>query len=487
MLARFHTILQQFCKIDSSKLVLVGVSGGPDSQVLLHILRRLDYTVLAAHLDHRLRPESEADLRFVEQTASSLGVRFVSASEDVKAYADENVLSIEEAARILRYRFLFNQATLNSAQAVIVAHTADDQVETVLMHLLRGSGLSGLQGMAYRSIPNPWSNDTPLVRPMLGVWREEIMAYSQENDLSTIEDLSNQDVVFFRNRIRRQLIPYLETYNPGVRRTVWRMSQALRGDNELLEKLVDVAWQECKIDQGTAFLAFSARRFSEQDPAVQRRLARRGYAFLRPGLRDIDFDMVEAVLSFLNQPSASRRRDLGAGLLISLEGDKLWLTGWEADLPAGDWPQLPPTAGGCKSYPVRENEKLRINDDWVLVSVLVESVEAALGAALANPDPFQAWLDSDSLEFPLDLRCRLPGERFKPVGMGGRSVKLSDLMTNLKIPRRARRLWPVLTSAAEIAWIPGHRVGHLFRITHSTQKVLHLHLKRAHIDSTGAS
>jgi tRNA(Ile)-lysidine synthase len=487
MLARFHTILQQFCKIDSSKLVLVGVSGGPDSLALLHILSRLDYPVLTAHLDHRLRPDSEIDLRFVEQAAASLGVGFVSGSEDVKAYADENVLSIEEAARILRYRFLFTHAAKNSAQAVMVGHTADDQVETVLMHLLRGSGLAGLQGMDYCSLPNPWSKDIPLVRPMLGVWREEIMAYCQENDLSPIEDLSNQDIVFYRNRIRRRLIPYLESYNPGVRRTVWRMSQALRGDNELLEKVVDVAWQECKIDQGTAYLAFSASRFSEQDKAVQRRLARRGFAILRPGLRDIDFEMVEAVINFLKQPSASRRSDLGAGLLISLEGDTLWLAGWEADLPAGDWPQLPQQASGCKNFPVRENEKLRINDDWVLVSVLVEPVEAALSTALANPDPFQAWLDHNVLEFPLDLRCRLSGERFKPVGMGGRSVKLSDLMINLKIPRRARRLWPILASSAEIAWIPGHRVGHRFRITHSTNKVLHLHLKREHIDTTGAS
>ena len=171
----FSIVLEQFvsaikgkCLLDSGSAVLVGVSGGPDSLCMLDILRRLDYRLVVAHLDHSLRADSAQEAEQLRHLVEGYSLPFVLERGDVPAYAARHSLSIEEAAREVRYRFLFDQAARCQAPAVAVGHTANDQVETVLMHLLRGSGLAGLRGMSYRSLPNPWSQSIPLVRPLLG-------------------------------------------------------------------------------------------------------------------------------------------------------------------------------------------------------------------------------------------------------------------------------------------------------------------------------
>ncbi|MCJ7432304.1 MAG: tRNA lysidine(34) synthetase TilS, partial [Anaerolineales bacterium] len=149
MLENIETILRDQCKLTKDRTIIVGVSGGPDSLCLMESLRQAGYKIIVAHFNHRLRPESDADANLVEQTAAHLAIPLVVDSGDVRAYAESESLSIEEAARNLRYRFLFEQARRTNAQSVAVAHTADDQVETVLMHFLRGAGLAGLKGMSH--------------------------------------------------------------------------------------------------------------------------------------------------------------------------------------------------------------------------------------------------------------------------------------------------------------------------------------------------
>ncbi len=162
-------------------------------------------------------PSSSADAQYVGEIAASMQIPFYTSREDIGAYADRHMLSIEEAARVVRYRFLFEQATRCQAQAVAVGHTADDQVETILMHLLRGSGIAGLKGMVAYSLPNPWSREIPLIRPLLATWRQEIETYLRSTALQPLQDASNRDTRFFRNRLRHELVPFLEQYNPNLR------------------------------------------------------------------------------------------------------------------------------------------------------------------------------------------------------------------------------------------------------------------------------
>src|ERR1051325_10132421 len=241
MLENIQSILREQCGLNRDVPIIVGVSGGPDSLCLMSILRKAGYHTIVAHFNHKLRPDSDTDANIVEQTAARLNLASVIENGDVRAYAEAEKLSIEEAARILRYRFLMGQAHRLNAQAVAVGHTADDQVETVLMHFLRGAGLAGLKGMGYRTIIHMFDPEIPIVRPLLDMWREETVVYCASHGFRPRDDPSNASLDFFRNRLRHLLIPTLESYNPRFREIIWRTSRALAADYEILAHVLEEA------------------------------------------------------------------------------------------------------------------------------------------------------------------------------------------------------------------------------------------------------
>jgi tRNA(Ile)-lysidine synthase len=472
---RVKSVLSSECRLRDERLVLVGVSGGPDSICLLDVLRRCGYPLVIVHLDHALRPESVDDAQAVLEIAAQMGIDVIVERRDVAAFADVHCLSIEEAARNVRYDFLFQQAQMLNAQAVAVGHNADDQVETVLMHLMRGAGLSGLKGMAYHSLPNAWSRDMPLVRPLLGIWRDEILSYLEERNLRSVLDASNQDIKYYRNRIRHELIPYLETYNPQVKRLLWRTALTLADDYSVMNELVEDAWSASLLQEGDEYLAFDAEVLRDFQDGVKRHLFRRAIYELRPNLRDIDFNAIEHVMDFLEHPTATRQRDLLSGLRLMLDGERLWLSDWKAELPGMEWPQLP--EGNIFYLPVPG--MLRLPSGWVLRVEPVEDQGLAIARARGNPDAYRAWLDGDGLQFPLQVRTRKPGDRILPLGMGGHSTKLADLMVNEKIPLRARNRWPLVVSGEQIVWVPGVRMSHQFRVRDETESVIYFHLSKS--------
>jgi tRNA(Ile)-lysidine synthase len=472
MFSRVEFVLQNICRLDHQREVLVAVSGGPDSLCLLHVLWQLGYTLVVAHLDHGLRAESAQEAESVKSLAESLGVKYVTAHRDVKSYAAQNGLSIEEAARNLRYRFLFEQAKKDNLQAVAVGHTADDQVETILMHLLRGAGLAGLRGMSYRSLPNSWSREIPLVRPLLGVWRDEIMEYISRQGLQPALDASNLDRRYYRNRLRHELIPQLETLNPGARQRIWKTAMLLRDDETIIEERVDAAWKQCSLEVGETAVAFDVGGMRSQAKAVQRRLARRAIAHLRPGLRDIDLEAVERTLDFLAAPTRSGRMDLAAGLRLEMEGNRLWIATWAASLPLTDWPQL--ALGEVLELAIPG--VVLLSNNWKLEAELLPAGERVLAQVQTNANPFRAWLDLERLARPLTVRTRRPGERFRPLGLGGHSLKLSDFMVNVGLSRRARPGWPLVAAGEEIAWVAGYPIAETFCVRPNTQRILLLTL-----------
>lgn len=488
-LDRIDQTARRECRLSTEEPVLVGVSGGPDSLAMLYALHRLGYPIIVAHLDHQLRPESAAEAEAVAQTAAGLGLPFLLARESVADFAAEQRLSIEEAARERRYGFLFRQARDRKVQAVAVGHTADDQVETMLMHLLRGAGLSGLKGMAYRSSPNPWSREIPLVRPLLAAWRSQVLAFLESQGLRPSLDASNLDMRFFRNRLRHELIPFLETYNPGIRRVLWRTAEVLREDYAVLDEVVEAAWQKALVEQAGDNLALRSETLLEQPLGVQRHLIRKAIAHLRPGLRDIGFEAVERTIDFTqrmrSEPGGRREIDLIAGLRLTAEEERLWLAGWEAELPerlAGEavpWPQAP--AG--RTLKLEVPGEVRLNGGWVLAA-WEEEIPSGDAESLPEGDPFQVYLDAGELQVPLVVRTRQPGDRFQPLGLEGHSQKLADFMINEKLPQRARAAWPLLTGRHSgeaqdaILWVPGFRPAHPFRVTAETRRTLHVVLKQ---------
>ncbi len=439
---------------------------------LLDILNHLGYTLIIGHLNHGLRLEADADAELVGQVAKNLGIKVIQGKEDVPAFAQENKFSIEEAARVLRYGFLFTQARLNGAQAVAVAHSADDQVETMIMHLLRGTGLSGLKAMSYITLPNAWSQDIPLIRPLLSSWRHEIIQYCQDRDLHPIQDKSNQDTNYYRNRLRHELIPYLESYNPQVRKILWRTTQTLAGDDEILEKAVGKAWRKCLMEEGPGYVAFRCSALARQSKGMQRRLVRQGLNRVRPGLRDVDFETVERAVGFITKPARTATISLSGGCYLLIEGDRLWLAGRDADLPGFEWPQVP----GGVTFGLDVPGEITLPNGWSLKAELVCRSDLPLSFK-TNLDAFQAWLSFERINLPLLIRARHPGDRFQPLGMLENTVKLSDFMINARLPRRARSAWPLVCSHETIVWIPGQNISNGVRLDEDTHQVVFLQLR----------
>ena len=441
---------------------------------LLHILHDSGFSLVAAYVNHQLRPQAKADGLFVKQFAADLGIKYISSDRDVHTFALEHSLSIEEAARTVRYRYLFEQAEKLGASAVLVGHTADDQVETILMHLLRGSGLSGLRGMEYCTLPNPWSNRIPLVRPLLSTWREDILKYLAEKKIEPVIDQSNLDTAFFRNRLRHELLPNLETYNSGVRQNLLRVGQIMQEDYSLIQVLVDQAWDTHLAQQGPGYLAFHRLGFLELPVSIQRYLLRKAIAFHLPGLPDVDFECIERGMKFIAKAKPDGRVDMVAGVSITRERDLFWLASSQAVLPTDDYPSISVGEQRMVNIP----STLSLGGKWQLQAELASKLEQAIERSAANLDPYQAWLDGGAFQLPLVVRCRASGDRIQPVGMKGHSVKVSDLMINLKLPSRTRKTWPLVCSGEHILWIPGCRLSQRALVNAGSRSVVHLTLSR---------
>jgi tRNA(Ile)-lysidine synthase len=455
------------CQLDPAISLVAGISGGPDSLCLLDSLHRLGFRVIVAHFDHALRPESGAEAALVSEMAAQRGLPFATAREDVTAFAREQHLSIEEAARTLRYRFLFGVARRVGAQAVAVGHNADDQVETVLMHLLRGSGLAGLKGMSSRSLQEGWDTSIPLVRPLLDFWRVQIEEYCRDQGLSPVQDASNQDTTYFRNRLRHELIPLLQDYNPQVKQVLRRTANVLAGDAEVLASASAQAWEDLLEEFLPGACALKADGLLALPVGLQRMVMRRAIAGLRPGLRDIDFDTIERALAFAARPSRSRSLDLVQGLTLLRDGNHLFVT--EAGVVPGDAgrPQVPDGLVLSLEIP----GQVIFGDGWVLRA---ERYEADADYSAAGV--WEAWLDAEKIDATLEVCASSPGERFQPLGMNGRSQKLSDFWINVGLPRRARRGWPLVFSSGQVAWVPGYRLDHRFRVGETSKRLVRLSL-----------
>ncbi|MEN8172289.1 MAG: tRNA lysidine(34) synthetase TilS [Chloroflexota bacterium] len=473
MLNRVQNTLKNAAALSDEGAVLVGVSGGPDSLCLVNILNRLGYLIIIGHFDHRLRAESQEEAHFVQQYADSLGMAFVSGVQDTTAFAASNKFSIEEAARILRYRFLFEQARLLGAQAVAVGHNADDQVETVIMHLLRGSGMDGLTGMQTAAIPNTWSEEIVLLRPLLPIWRHEILKYCSRQNIQYLLDSSNQELTFFRNRLRHELIPALDDYLPGAAGRIWRMADTLQSDQEIVERVVDSAWEKCLVVQGAGYIALDRLKFQNQSLGIKRRLVRSAVKVLRSNLRDLNYEQIERTLRFFDRPPKSGQADFGFGLRLFLENDRFYIASSEGDLPDDLWPQL----GENQSLTMPVPGRLELENGWIMSVDIVEDLVFAREQAVLEEDPFNALISIDRQVTGLTLRSRRTGDRFAPSGMGGKTTKIKDFMIDKKIPRRARAKWPLVCMDGEISWIPGYRTAESFRFAPENTLFIHLRLR----------
>ncbi len=457
--------------------VVVAVSGGPDSLCLLHVLKRLredmDLRLHVAHLNHGLRPEAEAEAAFVARVAEAWGLPFTVGAVDVPALARRQRLSVEEAARVARYRFLAEVAGAQGAGAVATGHNADDQVETVLMHCLRGSGLAGLRGMR-RLAPWPEAAEAgcpapALVRPLLDVPRTAIEAYCREHNLEPRLDRSNIELTYFRNRIRRELVPTLETYNPRIRELLRHTADGLADDYDYLQSAVEGLWPRLLAAEAPGGIALSAGQFRELAPSLQRAVIRRAICGLRRSLRDVSWVHIERARRAALLGRVGIVITLPAGLVFEVSYDRLVLRRSDVPYPEPhaltlEGPERPLQVPGATAL---------APGGWV--------IEARLSGKCPSAPPgadrrLQLCLDAERTGDHLRLRTRGPGDRFQPRGLGGHSKSVKDYMIDAKIPRQQRDRIPLLVSEKGILWIVGWRGSELAAPGPATERFLCLRL-----------
>lgn len=467
--------LKRTCKINPDRKILVAVSGGPDSLALLHMLTLAGTNMHAAHVDHMIRPSSSEEAGRVKEICQEWGVLCELGKIDVAKFAAEKKLSLEEAARECRYRFLFEKADELNAQAVITGHTADDQVETILMHLLRGAGMSGLTGMSVVEDSKHWGKDIPLWRPMLGVWREEVIGYCEHHGLKPFQDESNADIKYFRNRLRHEVIPMLESTNHQVKHTFIRMADIIREDNRLLDQITDEIWQACCIDESQGGIVIDRDIFLEVPLSIQRRMLRKGIQQSRLGLRDIGFDTIERGLKAIGERKTySYRIDLAEGLIMVLEQDKVLIFEEGQPTPVPELPQI----SNSETRFLNPEESIRLLNNWEISARIISFEDMKHIDPHLIQDPLHAWISADSVQFPLKIRGRKPGDSWRPIGLGGHSQKISDMFINEKVPPAARERWPLVISSEDIVWVAGFRPAQANVLTGEPQDVVNLCLKK---------
>lgn len=468
----FVKTMENQCGLVPGDRVLAAVSGGVDSIALLSLLVSSGFQVVVGHLDHGLRNASVAEMEFVRDAASRLGLPFFTERVDTQLFAKKKRFSIEEAARELRYRFLFRIAAETGCMAVAVGHQADDQAETVLLHLLRGTGLNGMAGMRFRKLTR-WNPTIFLVRPLLDMTKAELRDYCINLQLETIVDESNKDVGFLRNRIRHRLLPAMREINPQINAGLRRLADSILGDLEVLENMVEKAWDELKVVSGNGYVDFPLQKFRNLPRGLQRRLIRKAMGNLIPGLKNIGYDLVETAINAVNSPTASESVQLAQGIELKVSGDKFTVGFWDLEVDLSGFPQVL----SDEVLQIYTPGKYSLGNNWEVVLSILEDVSDV--EIKHNPDLFTAYLDLKEGTSKCVVRRRRKGDRISPLGMGGQSIKVSDLMINEKIPRPARDNWPLVEQNGEIIWVPGCRVSDHTRIKPETSRVVKIEVRRS--------
>lgn len=469
-LERFREICINRCGLDPAKVVLAAFSGGADSLSLVVLLHRAGFSVVAAHFNHHLRTGADQDELEAGLIARKLGIPFMSGGGDVPEYIRENHLSVEEGARQLRYRWLLDTAKMKGAQALAVGHTADDQVETVLMHLLRGAGMDGLAGMPDRQTLPIWGTDIPVVRPLLSYWRDETESLCKESGLVPLQDDSNASTIYFRNRIRHELIPFLRTYNAKVKNHILQTASILAEEQTILSDVKNKAWDTCFIEQRDSYICLDLDCILSQQEGLRRAVLRQAIAILSPGIRDVDFQLTARMSEFVQNPTRSGEMSLTANLWIQRTNDRVSLWNGKPGLIISH-PQL--ESGDIVKIPEPGIYSLR---GWEL-DIVEDDLQSAWNSIRSGKHTNRVWLDYEKLQFPLEVRGGIAGERLHPFGLKGKSQKLSDYYTNHKVPRQARGNWPLVISGDNVVWVVGLGIGEGAAITPKTKRVLRFSLR----------
>ncbi len=457
LLHRVKRTINRYHLVNQGDRLVVGVSAGVDSMVLLHLLnacqQNLDFSLIVAYVNHGIRPtESEKEADLVQKECEHLHLPFECGTFNAKEFQRVGKLSLQEAGRRLRFHFFEQVLHKYNAQKIALGHHADDQVETILLRLMRGAGLQGLKGI----LP---IREGKVIRPLLEVWRHEIEAFAVKNNIPFLIDSSNLKEDYLRNRLRLSLIPLLEKeYQPNLKEILVRTSAILREENDFLEKEAEKIYQNMVKAKGES-LTFHYPTYRSLHPAMQWRVIQK---MLRTIYGEEKEDLeISKTFKRLRQPPPSFVLEFPLGICMEKRYETVSLGKKKVEA-------IPP-------FEVELVSPGRTLIQEIGREVVTEAMEVEGQSGFPEGSSETAFLDYQILQFPLRIRNFRPGDRFQPLGVKG-SQKLKEFFIDHKIPRFERSKIPLLISGERIVWVVGHRIDECARVSDRTKKILKVKL-----------
>ncbi|MGU3473765.1 tRNA lysidine(34) synthetase TilS [Paenibacillus sp. D51F] len=427
--------------------IVVAVSGGPDSMALLHALHaaagRWELRLGAAHANHGFRPEeSRSEHEGVRAFAERLGIPFYSAELDVPAYLERRGGNKQDAARKLRYKFLHEAAAAHGASAIALAHHADDQAETVLMRIIRGTAPSGLAGIA----PRRTEGGVELIRPLLRIGKSDLLDYCSRFGVPSFTDSSNEHPDYFRNAVRLEAIPSLERFNSRLRPSLCRLAEAASAEADFLDRETE-SLHRSLVASTAGGMTMRGADLAGLHVALQRRLIKLILDYLALEKEPTGFEEVENIrLGALAAEPSNWRIDLSRGLRFRREYGQL------------SWERRPAVKAALEEREAPLDGRLVLEEAGLLFAFrTLEDLDGDAVGKAAQAGPHRAVFDLDKLSLPLAVRPRRAGDRMSAMGLNG-TKKVQDMFVDAKVPPSRRDLLPLLCDGeGTILWIPGIR------------------------------
>lgn len=441
---RFLENIEKYNLVEKDDTIIIGASGGPDSQFLIYLFNQIKdkyrLNIVLAHLNHLHRKEASNDEDLVIKTGQKLGLDVKIKRKSMDDFAKINKISAEDAGRRLRYEF-FNELAKNYANAKIaVAHNMNDQAETMLFRMARGTGLDGLAAMDYKS--------GNIIRPILSFEKSEILGYLDKNNISYAIDLTNLENDYTRNYIRNKIFPEISNINPNAISNFFRLSDLVKEDIEIINELIDAIYHEIIISKEKSAIKFDREGFEKLSDIKKTRVLRKAIYDLKGEIKNISRENLDQFLTLAR---------LGTGKKIIKDDLVFTKTYTSYDL-----------AIYKKVEKSHDTLEIGLDDEINFNGVVIKTKKV-----LAKTDKSSniAYFDLDKLAFPLKVRTRRNGDRFSPLGMKN-TKKIKDFFIDKKIDKSIRDNIPLVISKDEIIWIAGYRISENFKVNSRTKNIL---------------
>ena len=439
--------------INSGDNVLLALSGGPDSVFLFHNLRKLreilSFNLYASHINHMYRGEDAIhDEEFVKYLCDKYGIKLFVKRKNASEYAKELKCTEEEAGRILRYGFFKENLSEVGGGKVAVAHNLNDQAETVLQRIIRGTGVDGLSAMSFKK--------DSLIRPMLNVSRNEIMDYLHENNYEYCIDITNSQDIYGRNKIRLNLIPYLEkNFNPNIQNSLYRMAEAMERDKKIIEKYVELKFSEVLKEKSEYRIVMDLKTLKILENGEAGRIIRRGIEELKGNTVNIEMKHIDYAINLINTGKTGKKINLTEGITAAISYDNFIIN---------------KTVEKVQDFEYnidlnRLNYIKEINKSLFLKVADISEADIKDGNIIS--------LDYDLIKGKLIARNRRAGDFMIPCGMSG-SKKIKDIFIDMKIPAEDRQTKLIIADDENILWLEGYRINDKYKVSAATKKILNI-------------